>query len=55
LAWKIIDGNLPFKDKFAQRATGFNEYPNALWRKRNNNLPYKNMFPVLYSVDDSPS
>ena len=54
MAWKIIDGNLPFKDEFAQIATGFNEYPNALWQKRNNNLPYKNMFPTLYSINDAP-
>lgn len=52
--WKIINGNLPFKDDFAQRATGFDDYPVALWRKVENELPYKSVFPIMYIIDDAP-
>lgn len=52
--WKIVNGSLPFKDDFAPRATGFDEYPIALWRKAENELPYKSMFPTKYTIDDAP-
>ena len=53
--WKIINGDLPFKDDFAQRATSFDDYPLNLWNKIEDELPYKIVFPPRYSIDDAPS
>lgn len=52
--WKIINGNLPFKDDFANRPTEFDGYPDWLWHKTANGLPYKVMFPVIHAIDDAP-
>ena len=52
--WKIINGNLPFKDDFADRPTEFDGYPDWLWHKTANGLPYKVMFPVIHAIDDAP-
>lgn len=53
--WKIINGDLPFKDDFTQRATGFDDYPLNLWNKIVDELPYKIVFPPRYSINDAPS
>lgn len=52
--WKIINGNLPFKDDFAVRPTEFDGYPDWLWHKTSSGLPYKVMFPVIHAIDDAP-
>lgn len=51
--WKIVNGNLPFKDDFPDLYT-INEYPDALWRI-DDDLPYKTMFPPMYEIDDAPA
>jgi hypothetical protein len=53
--WKIINGNLPFKDDFAVRPTEFDDYPNWIWHKVADELPYKVVFPTLFAIDDAPS
>lgn len=53
--WKIINGDLPFKDDFAQRATSFDDYPLNLWNKIEDELPYKIVFPPRYAINDAPS
>lgn len=50
--WKIVNGNLPFKDDFPDLYT-INEYPESLWRI-DDDLPYKTMFPEMYAIDDAP-
>lgn len=52
--WKIINGNLPFKDDFPTRPTSFDDYPNWIWHKVADELPYKVMFPTRYAIDDAP-
>lgn len=52
--WKIINGNLPFKDDFAVRPTEFDDYPNWIWHKVADELPYKVVFPTRYAIDDAP-
>lgn len=52
--WKIINGYLPFKDDFAIRPTDFDDYPNWIWHKVANELPYKVVFPSQYPIDDAP-
>lgn len=54
LGW-CIENDLPFKFEFAVRPTEFDDYPIALWHKVENELPYKNMFPTRYAIDDAPS
>lgn len=51
--WKIVNGDLPFKDGFPDLYT-INEYPDALWRILYD-LPYKMTFPELYAIDDAPA
>lgn len=53
--WKIVNGDLPFKDDFAQRATNFDDYPLNLWNKIEDELPYKIVFPPRYAINDAPS
>lgn len=53
--WKIINGDLPFKDDFTQRPTEFDDYPLNLWNKIEDELPYKIVFPPRYVIDDAPS
>ena len=45
--WKIINGNLPFKDDFPTRPTSFDDYPDWIWHKVADELPYKVMFPKM--------
>jgi len=52
--WKIVDGNLPFKDGFAVRPTEFDDYPNWIWHNVADELPYKVVFPTLFAIDDAP-
>lgn len=52
--WKIINGNLPFKDDFPTRPTSFDDYPDWIWHKVADELPYKVMFPTRYAIDDAP-
>ena len=52
--WKIINGSLPFKDDFPTRPTSFDDYPDWIWHKVANELPYKVMFPTRYAIDDAP-
>ena len=52
--WKIINGNLPFKDEFPTRPTSFDDYPDWIWHKVADELPYKVMFPARYAIDDAP-
>ena len=52
--WKIINGNLPFKDDFPTRPTSFDDYPDWIWHKVVDELPYKAMFPTRYAIDDAP-
>lgn len=53
--WKIVNGNLPFKDNFPTRPTSFDDYPDWIWHKVADELPYKVMFPTRYVIDDAPS
>lgn len=50
--WKIVNGNLPFRDGFPDLYT-INEYPESLWRI-DDDLPYKSVFPEMYAIDDAP-
>ena len=53
--WKIVNGNLPFKDEFAERATGFDGYPSNLWIIHNDGyLPTKSSFATRAMIDDAP-
>ena len=53
--WKIVNGNLPFKDEFAERATDFDGYPDSLWIIHNDGyLPTKRMFATRAAIDDAP-
>jgi hypothetical protein len=53
--WKIVNGNLPFKDEFAELATGFDGYPESLWKIHNDGyLPFKVMFATRAHIDDAP-
>ena len=52
--WKIINGNLPFKDEFPARPTEFDEYPEVLWCI-DNSLPFKKMFSEMYAIDGVPA
>lgn len=54
LGW-CIENDLPFKFEFAVRPTGFDDYPNWIWHKVADELPYKVVFPTLYAIDDAPS
>lgn len=50
--WKIVNGNLPFRDGFPDLYT-INEYPESLWRI-GDDLPYKSVFQEMYTIDDAP-
>ena len=53
--WKIVNDNLPFKDEFAERATGFDGYPSNLWIIHNDGyLPTKSAFATRAMIDDAP-
>ena len=52
--WKIINGNLPFKDDFPTRPTSFDDFPDWIWHKVEDELPYKVMFPTRYAIDEAP-
>lgn len=54
LGWCIED-DLPFKFEFAVRPTSFDDYPDWIWHKVADELPYKVVFPTRYAIDDAPS
>lgn len=53
IGW-CIENDLPFKFEFAERATSFDDYPDWIWHKVADELPYKVMFPTRYPIDDAP-
>lgn len=53
--WKIVNGDLPFRDEFPARSTSFDGYPSSLWIIHNDGyLPTKSVFATRAIIDDAP-